>query len=68
MAIPETINIVRVVPYCLSRKAAQILDQAAGQPGHVFNLGHGVLPSTPEDSIRALADFVHEYSSKSAPH
>jgi len=50
----------------LNRKSAEILDQACGRPGHVFNLGHGVLPSTPEDSIRALADFVHEYSSGAA--
>jgi uroporphyrinogen decarboxylase len=50
----------------LSRKSAEILNQAGGRPGHVFNLGHGVLPSTPEDSIKALADFVHEYSIPSA--
>jgi uroporphyrinogen decarboxylase len=48
----------------LSRKAAEILDEAGGRPGHIFNLGHGILPSTPEDSVKALADFVHEYSSR----
>jgi uroporphyrinogen decarboxylase len=52
----------------LRRKSAEILDQAGGKPGHVFNLGHGVLPSTPEDSIKALAEFVHEYSSRAAAH
>jgi uroporphyrinogen decarboxylase len=46
----------------LIHKAAEILDEAAGRPGHIFNLGHGILPSTPEDSVKALADFVHEYS------
>ncbi len=46
------------------QKAAEILDEAAGRPGHIFNLGHGILPSTPEDSVRALADFVHEYAGR----
>ena len=46
----------------LKKKAAEILDEAHGRPGHIFNLGHGILPNTPEDSVRALADFVHEYS------
>jgi uroporphyrinogen decarboxylase len=46
----------------LSGRAAEILAEAEGRPGHIFNLGHGVLPSTPEDSVKALADFVHERS------
>jgi uroporphyrinogen decarboxylase len=45
----------------LKKKTAEILDEAGGKPGHIFNLGHGILPSTPEDSVKALADFVHEY-------
>ncbi len=48
----------------LNQKAAGVLDEAGGRPGHIFNLGHGILPSTPEDSVKALADFVHEYSVK----
>jgi uroporphyrinogen decarboxylase len=48
----------------LNQKAAEVLDEAGGRPGHIFNLGHGILPSTPEDSVKALADFVHEYSIK----
>jgi uroporphyrinogen decarboxylase len=47
----------------LRRRAADILDQAAGRPGHVFNLGHGVLPQTPPDNARALVEMVHELSS-----
>ena len=43
-------------------RAAAILGQAAGRPGHVFNLGHGVLPDTPVDHARALVDAVHELS------
>jgi uroporphyrinogen decarboxylase len=48
----------------IRRRAAAILDQAAGRPGHVFNLGHGVLPSTPVDHARALVDAVHELSAR----
>jgi len=46
----------------LSQKAREILNEAAGRPGHIFNLGHGILPSTPEESVKALTDFVHERS------
>ncbi len=49
----------------LAEKAAEILDDANMRPGHIFNLGHGILPTTPEDSVKALADFVHEYSPSS---
>jgi uroporphyrinogen decarboxylase len=48
----------------LRRRAEQVLSQAAGKPGHIFNLGHGVLPQTPVDNARALVDAVHEISSK----
>jgi uroporphyrinogen decarboxylase len=47
----------------LRRRAVEILDQAGGRPGHIFNLGHGVLPQTPVDNARALVDIVHEYRS-----
>lgn len=43
-------------------RVVRILEQAAGRPGHIFNLGHGVLPSTPVDNAVALIDFVHELS------
>jgi uroporphyrinogen decarboxylase len=41
-----------------------ILDEAAGRPGHVFNLGHGVLPSTDTDLLRRLVDHVHEQTAR----
>jgi len=41
--------------------AEWILGQAAGRPGHVFNLGHGVLPPTDPDHLRRLVDLVHEH-------
>ena len=40
----------------------RILDRAAGRPGHIFNLGHGILPETPVDNVIALVDAVHEMS------
>jgi uroporphyrinogen decarboxylase len=49
----------------LRAQAARIMDRAGGRGGHIFNLGHGVLPQTPVDNVLALVDFVHEYSSKS---
>jgi uroporphyrinogen decarboxylase len=49
----------------IRRRAADILQQAAGKPGHIFNLGHGVLPQTPPASARALVEIVHELSSNS---
>jgi len=45
----------------LRRRARAVLDQAAGRPGHIFNLGHGVHPTTPVDNVRRLVDFVHDY-------
>ena len=36
-----------------------VLQRAAGRPGHIFNLGHGILPETPVDTVRRLVDYVH---------
>jgi uroporphyrinogen decarboxylase len=44
----------------IERRAGEIIDQADGRPGHIFNLGHGVLPQTPVDNVRALIDYVHQ--------
>ena len=46
--------------------ALDVLRDAAGRPGHVFNLGHGVLPQTDTDLLRRLVDLVHEETSQSA--
>ncbi|HXH04972.1 MAG TPA: uroporphyrinogen decarboxylase [Vicinamibacterales bacterium] len=42
-------------------RAADVLRRAGGRPGHIFNLGHGVLPATPPSRIEALVRFVHDY-------
>ncbi len=48
----------------LRQRAQQVLDaaRAAGRTGHIFNLGHGILPETPVDNVRRLVDFVHDYT------
>src|SRR5262245_14896495 len=42
------------------RQVRDILKRAAGRPGHIFNLGHGVLPETEVDAVRAVVDLVHD--------
>jgi uroporphyrinogen decarboxylase len=44
--------------------ARRILDQAGGKPGHIFNLGHGILPETPVENVKALAEYVQEQTTK----
>lgn len=56
-------------PYCLlapreelKRRASDVLASAAGKPGHIFNLGHGIFPEASVDQVKALVDHVHEAS------
>lgn len=49
----------------LLAEAKKILDEAGGRPGHIFNLGHGILPETPVENVIALVDAVHEMSRRS---
>ena len=46
----------------LRAQAKRILEQAAGRKGHIFNLGHGILPETPVENVIALVEMVHEMS------
>lgn len=48
----------------VEREAARILDEVGNRPGHIFNLGHGIIPETPVDNVKALVDFVQERSSR----
>jgi uroporphyrinogen decarboxylase len=48
----------------IRRRVKHILDQAGGRPGHIFNLGHGILPDTPIENVIGLVDIVHELSSR----
>jgi len=45
----------------VKKHVRRVLDAAAGRPGHVFNLGHGILPETPVDTVKAVVDLVHEH-------
>lgn len=46
------------------RRTRDILDRVGGRPGHIFNLGHGILPGTDWRVARAVIDFVHEYTTR----
>jgi uroporphyrinogen decarboxylase len=46
----------------IRKRVRDILRRAEGRPGHIFNLGHGILQHTPVDHVKAVADMVHEFS------
>jgi uroporphyrinogen decarboxylase len=48
----------------LKPRAQDILRRAGGRPGHILNLGHGILPETPVDNVKALCDFIREHSAE----
>jgi len=48
-------------PELVRERAQDILRRAGGRPGHIFNLGHGVLPSTPLENLQLLIETVHEW-------
>ena len=49
-------------PELIEREAKRILSRVEGRPGHIFNLGHGILPNTPVDHVVRLIETVHQYS------
>jgi len=51
-------------PKEIRNRVADILRQAGVRPGHIFNLGHGVLPETPVDHVIAMVEAVHELSAR----
>jgi uroporphyrinogen decarboxylase len=44
----------------LRERAAAVLDAAGGRPGHIFNLGHGLMPGMDPEKVKALVEMVHE--------
>jgi uroporphyrinogen decarboxylase len=48
----------------LRAQAKHVLDQAGNRDGHIFNLGHGILPETPVENVIALVEMVHEMSAR----
>lgn len=48
----------------LKARTEEILRRAAGRPGHIFNLGHGILPETPVQNVKDLASFLREHSAQ----
>ena len=49
-------------PAAMEKRAADVLRRAGGRPGHIFNLGHGILPETSPDNLKYLVDAVHRLS------
>jgi uroporphyrinogen decarboxylase len=56
-------HVLFAAPDVVAREATRVLDRVAGRPGHVFNLGHGILPETPIASVEALVQAVHDHRS-----
>jgi uroporphyrinogen decarboxylase len=48
----------------IEERVADILHRAGGRPGHIFNLGHGILPQTPPSNVGFLVDAVHRLSAR----
>jgi uroporphyrinogen decarboxylase len=48
----------------IEKRVADVLRRAGGRAGHIFNLGHGILPETPVENVIAMVDAVHELSAK----
>ena len=51
----------------LRARVDDVLDRAGGRPGHVFNVGHGLVPQTPVDNVRRLVEHVRERTSRERP-
>jgi uroporphyrinogen decarboxylase len=51
-------------PELIRRRVRHILDQAANRPGHIFNLGHGIVPQTPVENVQQVVKFVREYATE----
>ena len=59
--------VLLAAPPYIRKRAQAVLDAAAGRPGHIFNLGHGIHKETPVEHVKALVDIVHELSDRRSP-
>jgi uroporphyrinogen decarboxylase len=50
----------------VERETLRVLDEAAARPGHIFNLGHGVIADTPSDTLRRVVELVHDRTATAA--
>ena len=58
---------VLFAPVAVAESHAQrVLDAAGGRAGHIFNLGHGILPETPVETVQAVIEYVHKASATGA--
>ena len=46
----------------IRRQVEDVLRRAGGRPGHIFNLGHGILPQTPVETVKAVVEMVREFT------
>jgi len=51
-------------PHLLKQEVNDVLRRADGRPGHIFNLGHGILQHTPVENVKAVVEMVHEWTNK----
>jgi uroporphyrinogen decarboxylase len=51
-------------PDLIEKGVKRVLDATGGRPGHIFNLGHGILPNTPIENVTALIEAVHHFSKR----
>ena len=56
--------VLLATPDVFDRAVREVLAEATGRPGHIFNLGHGVLPTTPVDHLRRVVEIVREVTSR----
>lgn len=49
-------------PELLRKRVYEVMQQAAGRPGHIFNLGHGIVPETPVENVQRVVQYVREFS------
>ena len=57
-------TVLFATPEIIEREVKRVLDENAGRPGHIFNLGHGILPTVPPENARFMVECVHRLSQK----